>query len=130
MERAARLIRKNKYSSELFTDADLAQAIWPAAVGKIIASHTARVCLVRSKLVVEVEDALWQRQLFPLTFQILDSIRKVTGCNVVQDLEFRVAIPKRRPMSAPTCREFDEAEGIQDPVLKKVYQLARKKATA
>jgi hypothetical protein len=41
MERAARLIRKNKLSNEIFTDEDLNRAVWPAAVGKAIADRVA-----------------------------------------------------------------------------------------
>ncbi len=135
MERAARLIRSNRISKEIFTDEDLARAIWPAAVGKGIAAHTVRLKLVRTRLVVEVEDAIWQKQLYPLTGQILDRLRKVTGGELVQDLEFRVGARRREAMREITRevekREvFDEAEGIQDPVLKKVYRLSRKKATA
>ncbi len=135
MERAARLIRNNKLSSKIFTDDDLARAIWPAAVGKAIASHTSHLKLVRSTLVVEVEDATWQRQLFPLTRQIVDRICKITGSHVVHDIEFRIAIPRRqaaraevREGSAPAV--LDESEDIRDPVLKKVYRLSRKRATA
>ncbi len=138
MERAARLIRKNKLSNEIFTDEDLNRALWPAAVGKAIAAHTSRIKLVRTTLVVEVQDAIWQKQLFPLTAQIIERIRKVSGSDVVRDLEFRIAVPRRQPTRATardgqlTEREdhVDEAEGIQDPVLKKVYRLSRKKATA
>ncbi len=135
MERAARFIKDNKLSNGIFTDDDLARATWPAAVGKGIASHTARVKLVRSTLVVEVEDAIWQRQLYPLTRQIVDRICKVMGSSIVQDIEFRIALPRRQPArseiresSAPEV--LDEAEAIRDPVLKKVYRLSRKKATA
>jgi predicted nucleic acid-binding Zn ribbon protein len=138
MERASRLIRKNKLSNEIFTDEDLNRALWPAAVGKAIAAHTSRIKLVRATLVVEVEDAVWQKQLFPLTSQIIERIRKVTGNDVVRDLEFRVAVPRRQPMQAAArdggLRKSehypDEAESIRDPVLKKVYRLSRKKATA
>ncbi len=138
MERAARLIRKNKLSSDIFSDEDLNRALWPAAVGKAIAAHTLRIKLVRDTLVVEVEDALWQKQLFPLTAQIVDRIRKVTGSDVVRNLEFRIGAPRRHPMRAASCdgqlqhpeQRSDEAEGICDPVLKKVYRLSRKKATA
>ena len=131
MERVARLIKKNQLSGEIFTDDDLARAIWPTAVGKAIAAHTSRLRLVRDKLIVEVEDAIWQRQLFSLTGQIVGQIRKVTGSDTVRDIEFRIVVPRRQAMRATSARELsDEAEGIQDPVLKKVYQLARKKATA
>ena len=137
MERAARLIKGNTFSKKVFSDEDFARAVWPMAVGKAIASHTSRVRLVRSKLVVEVEDAIWQRQLHTLTLQILDRLRRVTGKDDIQELEFRIAIPRREPQKAETRESdaaampsTDEADSIQDPVLKKLYRLSRKKATA
>ena len=133
MERAARLIKNNKFSQRVFTDDDFARAIWPEAVGKAIAAHTVRLKLVRTTLVVEVEDAIWQKQLHLLSRQILDRIRKVTGSSTIEDLEFRIAIPRRQPQRAPVLESTaipDEAESIQDPVLKKLYRLSRKKATA
>jgi predicted nucleic acid-binding Zn ribbon protein len=133
MERAARLIKNNKFSQRVFTDDDFARAIWPEAVGKAIATHTVRLKLVRTTLVVEVEDAIWQKQLHLLTRQILDRLRKVTGSSTIEDLEFRIAIPRRQPQRAPareTATIPAEAESIQDPVLKKLYRLSRKKATA
>ena len=138
MERAARLIKKNKYSKQILSDDDMARAIWPTAVGKAIASHTLRVRLVRSTLVVEVEDAVWQRQLFPLTAQIVARLHKVTGNDAIQDIEFRIGVARREPGRATSRRGaaasapllFDEADSIQDPVLKKVYRLSRMKATA
>ncbi len=138
MERAARLIRESKGSCELLGDDAWARAIWPAAVGKQIAAHTGRLRMVRSTLVVEVEDAVWQRQLYPLTTQIVARIRKVSGSKLVEDIEFRVGVPRReaarsqvRDTLEKTAPLFqDEADGISDPVLKKVYRLSRKKATA
>ncbi len=137
MERAVRLIKTNKYSGKLLTDDDVARAIWPAAVGKAIAAHTSRLTLVRATLVVEVEDAIWQKQLFSLTKQILDRVHKVTGSDAIRDIEFRIAVPRRQPMRAESrdglasqAPAADEADAILDPVLKKVYQLSRKKATA
>jgi hypothetical protein len=135
MERAARLIRRNPYSEKVLTDEDYARAIWPAAVGKAVAAHTLRLRLVRHKLIVEVEDQLWQKQLFPLTGQILARLRQVTSSDLIEDIEFRVGAPKRQAARAESSRSVqaaapDEAETIQDPVLKKVYRLSRKKATA
>ena len=78
MERAARLIKNSKLSRQLLSDEDLARAVWPSVVGKAIAAHTSRIKLVRSTLVVEVEDAIWQQQLYRLTAQILDRLRKLT----------------------------------------------------
>ncbi|MBV9500841.1 MAG: DUF721 domain-containing protein [Acidobacteriaceae bacterium] len=136
MERAARLIKSDKLA-KIFSDEDLARAVWPAAVGKKIAAHTAGIRLVRSKLVVEVADAIWQKQLFPLTGQILDRLRKTTGSDAITDIEFRIAVPRRTAQWAHSLdskgaetSSADEAEAIRDPVLKKLYRLSRKKATA
>ena len=134
MERAARLIKNSKLSKKVFSEEDLARAVWPAAVGKAIASHTSRLTLVRQTLVVEVEDAIWQRQLFTLRGQILERLRRVTASDIVQDLEFRIAIQRRQPQRAASrqsaAETHDEADSIQDAVLKKVYRLSRNKATA
>jgi len=138
MERAAHVIQKNKMSKKVFSDEDLTRAVWPAAVGKAVAAHTSRLTLVRTTLVVEVEDAIWQKQLFGLRGQILGRLRKVMGCDFVQDVEFRTTIPRRQPQRAEsrqspatqTALPYDEADSIQDAVLKKVYRLSRKKATA
>ncbi|MBV9267218.1 MAG: DUF721 domain-containing protein [Acidobacteriaceae bacterium] len=139
MERAAKLITNNKYARRVVAEEDVIRSLWPVAVGKTIAKHTARVSLVRTNVVVEVEDATWQKQLFALSSQILARIRKLTGSDAVQGIEFRVAIPKRQPQRAESrrpdaplipVRPEDEAERIQDPVLKKVYRLSRKRATA
>lgn len=134
MERAARLIAKSKTPNRILTDDEIARAVWPGAVGKAIAAHTSRLRLVRSTLVVEVEDAIWQRQLHALTWQILDRIRKVTGSDTVRDLEFRIAIPRRQPQRAESADSVklegaaDEADRIGDPVLQKLYRLSRKRA--
>jgi hypothetical protein len=133
MERAARLIQKNKLSKKVFSEEDLARAAWPTAVGKAIAAHTLRLTLVRQTLVVEVEDAIWQKQLFTLRGQILERLRRCTASDVVQEVEFRIVLKRRQPQRAETresSKTYDEADCIQDAVLKKVYRLSRKKATA
>ena len=102
MERAARLIKNSRISREVLNDEDLARAAWPSAVGKAVAAHTSRIRLVRATLVVEVEDSIWQQQLYRLTAQILDRLRKLTGNNGVEEIEFRIAIPRRQPERAET----------------------------
>lgn len=134
MERAARLIQKSKHSRQVLADDDLARAAWPSVVGKAIAAHTANVRLVRTTLVVEVEDAMWQRQLHALTSQIVDRFRKLTGNDGVQDAEFRIAVPRRQMQRAesphPTAQQPDseEEDRIEDPVLRKIYRMSRKRA--
>jgi len=138
MERVARVFAQNKHSREIVDDDEFVRALWPAIVGKTIARHTGRVRLVRSTLIVEVEDTIWQRQLHSLSRQIVDRLQKGMGTTAIQDVEFRIGVPRMRPqrelsLSGSPQRATDltdEAERIQDPVLKKVYRLSRKKATA
>jgi hypothetical protein len=135
MERAARLLNKHKYSLALLDSDEYARAIWPAAVGKAIARHTSRLKVVRDTLVVGVEDAIWQKQLFSLSTQIVHRVQKCMGSTAITQIEFRILPPKREPQREPAPHPAspdagDDAEAIQDPVLKKVYLLSRKRSTA
>src|SRR5712672_1213669 len=95
MERASKVIRKLSLSGDIITPEQMALAVWPDAVGKKIAAHTRAAKLVRTRLVVEVEDKTWQRQLFSLTHFIVRNLAKDLGAGLVEDIEFRV-IPRRR----------------------------------
>jgi hypothetical protein len=138
MERAGRLIAKWKKSGECASREDLARAAWRVAVGKKIADHTIGVKLVRRHLIVQVEDQIWRRQLFSLRVDILRNLRKILGDGIVEDLEFRVAVKRKGPgreefVRKPAARESgsaDEADTIEDPVLRSIYKRARNKALA
>jgi len=136
MERASKLIRKLSLSGEIITPEQMALAVWPHAVGARIAANTRPAKLVRTRLVVEVADATWQRQLFALTGFIVRNLAKDLGQGVVEEVEFRV-IPRRReparaiaaqPGTAPLFA--DDADSIADPVLRDLYKISRKKALA
>ena len=132
MERAAKSLARLKLS-EAITPEDLARAAWPAAVGKRIASHASAKSLVRDSLIIEVEDAIWRKNLFQLRFQILAKLSEVLGSGVVKDVEFRVPTTRRPPQPALRLSEksaIDEADGIADPGMRIVYKQARKKASA
>lgn len=132
MERAARLIKNKKLSREIVNDEDIVRAVWPTAVGKTIASHTSRIKLVRQNLVVEVEDAMWQRQLHGLSRQIVDRIQKLTASDAVRDVEFRIGVPRREPQRADTRepQPKDDSETILDPVMRRIYQRSKKQAAS
>jgi predicted nucleic acid-binding Zn ribbon protein len=130
MERASSFVRR--LSRGLITPEEMACAAWPDAVGRRIASHTRAAKLVRTRLVVEVEDATWQRNLFSLSRHILNNLEKALGTGLVDDLEFRI-IPRRREpeiarASVPVL--LDDADAITDPILRDLYKLSRKKAQA
>jgi Dna[CI] antecedent, DciA len=132
MERAGKSLAKLKLSDAISPD-DLARAAWPAAVGKRIATHATAKSLVRGSLIVEVEDGIWQKQLFYLRFQILAKLQEVVGAGMITGVEFRIATPRRPPqpaLSLNASKALDEADGISDPGMRIVYKQARKKASA
>ena len=133
MERASKLIRGLRLSGEVITSEQLACAAWAEAVGKKIAGHTRPAKLVRTRLVVEVEDHTWQKQLFALTRHILKNLDNTLGPGLVDDLEFRIVPRRREPeiaRQAMPSRVTDDADAILDPVLRGIYKQSRKKAQA
>jgi len=106
-------------------------AAWATAVGKKIAAHARAAKLVRTHLIVEVEDAIWQRQLFVLREQIRRRIDESIGAGVVEDIEFRVTPARLGPLRATRATAAaDEANGIADPVLRNIYKASRKREPA
>jgi predicted nucleic acid-binding Zn ribbon protein len=133
MERASKLIRGLRLSGDVLSAGELACAAWPQAVGKRIAAHTRASRMVRTRLIVEVEDCIWQRQLFALTPHILNNLARNVGGGLVEDLEFRIVPRRREPQRAAQAVPAlfpDEADGIADPVLRGIYRASRKKAQA
>ena len=133
MERLSKLICGLRLPGDMITEGDLACAAWPQAVGKRIAAHTRADKLVRRRLVVEVEDQIWQRQLFALGYHIVRNLERLVGPDVVEDLEFRVVPRRREPQRAPQSMPAliaDEADAIADPVLRGLYKASRTKARA
>ena len=132
MERAGRVLAKLKLARHGVADEQLACAAWPVAVGRSIANRTLPVILVRSRLVIQVEDSIWQRQLWGLRNQILARLREVLGQMIVEELEFRIVAPQRKPahIAAAVGMSADEADAIRDPVFRQIYKAARRKANA
>ena len=122
-----------KLASRGVTDEQLACAAWPIAVGKNIANCTTAVSLIRTRLVIQVEDMVWQKQLWTLRHQILKKLEEALGQKLVTEVEFRVHVAARRqPAQATEVRvaAADEADGIRDPLFRTIYKAARRKATA
>ena len=141
MERAGRLIGKLKIPKEVLEPEALARAAWPVAVSKRIAAHARVGRLVRSTLVIECEDPIWQRHLFTLSAQIVRNIQSILGPLVVTDLDFRPMVPRRGPQVAAAARADarqdalpvqlplvpDEADSIPDAVFRHLYKQSRKR---
>ena len=131
MERAGRTIAKLKTAHQHLTVEELTLAAWPAAVGKRLAGRT-RVVSVRSgRMVVEVEDDVWRRNLAALSPHILKNLAEMLDTAAPAWIEFRVGVPRRPPQSEPAVqRVADESDGIEDPGLRRIYINSRRKAQA
>lgn len=138
MERAGRIIGKLKIKPVEVAGVKtyhLAPRAWTAAVGKTIAAHTRPVFLDGSTLIVETEDAVWRTQLTGLHDSILPRIDRIVGSGIVRRIEFRVAPPRRMPARVEmplshSAGALDESDSITDPVMRRVYRAARRKASA
>lgn len=125
MERAARFITRLK--SKALEPGDLAVAAWPVAVGKRLAERTRAAGFVCNRLIVEVEDREWQRQLTAMRPHLLDHVRRIIGSGLVADIEFRIGVPRRPPQMA-AASSADEADGIADPIFRRLYREGRERA--
>jgi hypothetical protein len=131
MERASKVLGKLNLPQGMVDPEIIVCAAWAGAVGKKVAAHTRAARLVRSHLIVEVEDNIWQRQLFVLRGQIRRKIDESIGAGIVEDIEFRVAPRRLGPQRAQhSTAVSDDADGIADPVLRNIYKASRKRELA
>lgn len=131
MDKALRLVAKLK--NKIVTDEELARAAWKAAVGDRLEIRARFRGLVRDRIVIEVDDALWQRQMTAMEGQILGKLSRIAGKAIANQIEYRIAIPKPGP-EMETEAEFrlqmanPEARGIKDSGLRRVYLQSKRKA--
>jgi predicted nucleic acid-binding Zn ribbon protein len=126
MERAVSLIGKLQLPRNVADAETRARAAWAAAVGKRIVRYTRATLLVRDKLVIEVEDIVWQRQLTTMRPLLIHNVNKALGEALVAEIEFRPMQPRFKPQPAASARPQtaapDEADGIADPVMRMLYK--------
>lgn len=67
---------------------DLLIAVWPLMVGQRMASHTRPVAWNKGRVVVEVSEAEWQRQLEGLSRDIRRQINHWWGAQLVREVRF------------------------------------------
>lgn len=139
MDQAGRIIAGMKGAAAVTSPERIACGAWKRAVGKRLAVRTKPVKLVRDRLVVEVEDDIWRESLWKLRFQILRNIEKEIGPEIVSDIQFVVAPPRREPQREttvpttapqPAVANPDEADAIVDPGLRRVYRNSRRRLSA
>jgi len=130
MQRAGSLIPKLKLSPEMADPEVRARAAWALAAGEKIARHTSAMALVRGKLVIEVEDMVWQRNLYALRHILLRNLAEALGEPLVTDIDFRPMPRRRGPQRAVAARPADDATAIGDPVMAMLYRQSKKQGTA
>ena len=133
MDQASRIIARWTGVSDVITPERIACTAWKKAVGKNVALRTRALKLVRTTLVVEVEDELWRKNLWSLRHQILRNLEKAIGPEIVTDVELRIMPPSLGPRRAGESRLIleppDEATDIRDPGLRRIYKAARQRET-
>src|SRR5207248_9595673 len=134
MDQASRIIARWTGVSDVISHERIACGAWKKAVGKKVALRTRALKLVRSTLVVEVEDEIWRKNLWSLRYQILRNLEKAIGPEIVSDVELRLMPPRREPQrdtgESLVLRPFDDADSITDPGLRRIYKAARRRETA
>lgn len=131
MQRASRILGNIQNSGVL--PEDIACAAWARAVGKRLAAHTRAARLVRTKLVVEVEDSVWRGNLMSLTPHILRNLAEALGPGLIDDLEFRIIPLRREParaLASVPAAVADDADQIADPVMRTIYKRDRRRKLA
>jgi hypothetical protein len=131
MDQAGRIIAGMKGAAAIASPERIACAAWKRAVGKRLAGRTRPVKLVRDRLVIEVEDEIWRESLWKLRYQILRNIEREIGPEIVSDLTFVVAPPRKEPQRETALPAVlthpDEADEIADPGLRRIYRNSRRR---
>ena len=125
MERASQLLLNSKLGSKTGGEAAVAKGAWRSAVGKRLDGLTFAAAFEKGTLRVYVEDLVWQAQLAALRPQILAKMRKVTGRDLVHNIELRVMPGRRGPaMETQIVRtlDADSTDNIEDPILRRAFQ--------
>ncbi|MDX2269576.1 MAG: DciA family protein [Bryobacter sp.] len=132
MEKALKLIGKLK--ANLVSDEELLRAAWKAAVGPRIEAHARFRAYFPGRIVIEVDDRIWQNQLETLGPSIVKKMEGLTGRELRALIEFHLAIARPAPaveevpfrLSAPASEE----SRIQDPILRRIYANSKRRAKA
>lgn len=130
MEKALQTIAKLK--KNLVSNEELVRAAWKPAVGPRIEAHARIRALFGKRLVVEVDDRVWQAQLETLSPAILKKLEALLGEKVADHLDFRVGLPRKapEPVEAPFALTPQDAEAarIRDPYLRRIYLQSKRRA--
>jgi hypothetical protein len=115
----------------LFPPLEILRPAWEHIVGKPLALRTRPISVIGKRLVVEVPDTAWRRQLVRYEGAFVDRIRHLLGDDAITGLDWKVNAaldmaaqpePQRKPPQReldPTIREA--ASSIQDEELRELF---------
>ena len=118
-------------SEEVFEAACI--AAWKHIVGEGLGNHAVPVQLQNQKLVVVVEDNIWQRQLEQMRGQLLFRLNSLLGQTLVKSIELRIDPkslakargsqegPNKRPDYKVPGEVLTAAAGIEDVELRRAF---------
>jgi hypothetical protein len=137
MQQASRIVAQlceKTGESDLLSRERVACGAWKKAVGKRLALRTSAVRLVRNRLVIEVEDEIWRNNLYSLRPQILRNMENAVGPGIVEDISFEIRPrriePQRETQFALTAADREAGLDIEDPGMRRIYRMSRKRETA
>lgn len=109
-------------------------AAWKHIVGERLGSQAVAVQLQNKKLVVVVEDRIWQRQLEQMRGQLLFRLNALLGQTLVKSIELRIdpktlakarrardGSKKERPDHKIPAELLAAAAGIEDVALRRAF---------
>jgi hypothetical protein len=109
-------------------------AAWKHIVGPGLSNQAMPVQLRNRKLVIVVEDNIWQRQLEQMRGQLLFRLNSLMGRSLVESIELRIdpsALAKARGTREGSKKEpldykvpaelLSAAKGIEDPGLRRAF---------
>ena len=110
-------------------------AAWKHAAGEMLSSHAVPLQLQDKRLVVAVEDGIWQSQLEQLRGQLLFRLNALLGQTFVKIIEFRIDAEKVRQLGTQAKKQLDDvrsnaaipiellsaAAEIEDPGLRRTF---------
>ena len=138
MERAGKLLGKVHLPADTLDPVVNVRAVWRRAVGKKIDEHARPKDIVRTTLIVEVADIVWQRQLHALKHFLIRNLNDALGGPFVTEIDFRPLTPRMKPQRAE--RHLSEpvsppvpakrSNEVQDPVMALLYRQSKNRNTA
>jgi hypothetical protein len=112
-------------------------AAWKHVAGDLLSKRTVATSLDNKILVVAVADAVWKKQLAPMTPQLLFRLNSILGKSLVNRIEFRVdanLLQRADKVKADVAEELNEndvsleiwsaANAIKDKQLRKAFLTA------